>query len=162
MPVEVEIPVLKASRIGNSSSKSASRVSVDNPSAKDPLIECRSNLKAIKFSDVLSVTKVSHCSVLRDGISRWKAADDCWYIYVQAIYESNAGERSFDGIWLYKPSDTSCAKMKYPFPKELFFSENCTCNQARVEEEEVLEVVTDLAWPTIGTSSRSVYSADLS
>lgn len=83
-------------------------------------------LDAIKVGDVLSVTKDGPDSVWKDETSRWKAEDHCWYLYVQTKHTSPRGKYSFDGIWLYKPSDTSCAKMKYPYPKELLFSDNCT------------------------------------
>jgi DNA (cytosine-5)-methyltransferase 1 len=83
--------------------------------------------------------------VWKDEVTLWKAADDCWYVYVQGVHESDKGERSFDVIWLYKPSDTSCAKMKYPFPKEFFLSGNCSCKQSRIKEDEVIDVVA-VAW----------------
>ena len=51
---------------------------------------------------------------------------------------TNMQLRSFDIIWLYKPSDTTCAKMKYPYRNELFLSDNCSCDTHRIEEDEVL------------------------
>jgi DNA (cytosine-5)-methyltransferase 1 len=102
-------------------------------------------IKNIKVGDVLSVTKDGQGSVWKDEISRWKAADDCWYVYVQHIHESTDGERSFDCIWLYHPSDTMCAKMKYPYSNELFLSDNCTCSKRRIMEDEILDVV-DISW----------------
>ncbi|CAD6451321.1 c24bbdf2-bc2a-4a85-a645-34d668a75486 [Sclerotinia trifoliorum] len=100
-------------------------------------------LDAIKVGDVLSVTKDGSDSVWKDETSRWKVEDHCWYLYVQTKHTSPRGKYSFGGIWLYKPSDTSCAKMKYPYSKELFFSDNCTCGSAhsRIPQEEVIGTV---------------------
>ncbi|KAF7854654.1 hypothetical protein EAF04_010223 [Stromatinia cepivora] len=100
-------------------------------------------LDAIKVGDVLSVTKDGPNSVWKDETSRWKAEDHCWYLYVQTKHTSPRGKYSFDGIWLYKPSDTSCAKMKYPYPKELFLSDNCTCGSgdSRIPQDEVIDTV---------------------
>ncbi|KAI9641322.1 hypothetical protein NHQ30_010124 [Ciborinia camelliae] len=100
-------------------------------------------IDAIKVGDVLSVTKDGPNSVWKDEKSRWKTEDHCWYLYVQIKHKCPRGKYSFDGIWLYKPSDTSCAKMKYPYPKELFLSDNCTCGSrdSRIPQEEVIDIV---------------------
>ncbi|TGO87340.1 hypothetical protein BPOR_0233g00130 [Botrytis porri] len=100
-------------------------------------------LDAIKIGDVLSVTKDGPSSVWKDESSKWKTEDDCWYLYVQIKHRSPRGKYSFDGIWLYKPSDTSCAKMKYPYAKELFLSDNCTCGSrdSRITHDEVIEII---------------------
>lgn len=109
-------------------------------------------VEAIKVGDVLSVTKDGDDSVWKDEVSRWKEADECWYVYVQGIHVSKAGQYSFDAIWLYRPSDTCCAKMKFPFPSELFMSDNCTCTSSRIMEDDVLAIVSVL-WH--GIPSRS-------
>ncbi|KAF7916714.1 hypothetical protein EAE99_009607 [Botrytis elliptica] len=100
-------------------------------------------LDAIKIGDVLSVTKDGPSSVWKDESSKWKTEDDCWYFYVQIKHQSPRGNYSFDGIWLYKPSDTSCAKMKYPYAKELFLSDNCTCGSrdSRITHDEVIDII---------------------
>ncbi|TGO20845.1 hypothetical protein BPAE_0261g00010 [Botrytis paeoniae] len=100
-------------------------------------------LDAIKIGDVLSVTKDGPSSVWKDEASKWKTEDDCWYLYVQIKHQSPRGNYSFDGIWLYKPSDTSCAKMKYPYAKELFLSDNCTCGSrdSRITHDEVIDII---------------------
>lgn len=97
----------------------------------------------IKVGDVVSVTKDGENSVWKDETSRWKVEDQFWYLYVQTKHRNSRGKCSFEGIWLYKPSDTSCAKMKYPHPKELFFSDNCTCGSrdSRIPQEEVIDIV---------------------
>ncbi|KAH8819675.1 S-adenosyl-L-methionine-dependent methyltransferase [Xylogone sp. PMI_703] len=97
-------------------------------------------LSQIKVGDVLAVTKDGEGSIWKDEPSRWKDPDECWYMYVQDIYRDSSGKLSFDGIWLYRPSDTSCAMMKYPFPNEIFFSNHCTCESGRIPQDEVLQV----------------------
>jgi DNA (cytosine-5)-methyltransferase 1 len=119
-------------------------LAVDIPDVTQQLCALPKKIKKIKIGDVLSVTKDGPGSVWKDEVSRWKAADDCWYVYVQGIHESKDGQRSFESIWLYKPSDTSCAKMKYPYPNELFLSDNCTCSRSRIMEDEILDVVSVL------------------
>ncbi|KAF7945550.1 hypothetical protein EAE96_010317 [Botrytis aclada] len=100
-------------------------------------------LDIIKIGDVLSVTKDGAGSLWKDESSKWKTEDDCWYLYVQIKHQSPRGNYSFDGIWLYKPSDTSCAKMKYPYAKELFLSDNCTCGSrgSRITHDEVIDII---------------------
>ena len=69
------------------------------------------------------------------------ADDDRWFGLVQKIHTSGKGYRTFDVIWLYRPVDTPCGKMKYPWSNELFLSSHCSCKEgrsARVGEDEVL------------------------
>lgn len=108
---------------------------------------CHSNIKpqvlfdkkTIAVGDVLGVPMDDKgTSLWKDEASKWKTADNCWYVLVQGIHVDKRGKRSFDIIWLYKPSDTTCAKMKYPYSKELFLSDNCSCDTHRIVEDEVL------------------------
>ncbi|KAL2072424.1 hypothetical protein VTL71DRAFT_11767 [Oculimacula yallundae] len=119
---------------------------VSAPSNEFP-IERKRFMDSIKAGDVLSVTTDGSNSAWKDEISRWKAADDCWYVYIQKVYNIADRETTFDAIWLYKPSDTSCAKMKYPYPNELFMSDNCTCSSPKIRVDEVLGIV-QIRWQT--------------
>ncbi|PVH87906.1 S-adenosyl-L-methionine-dependent methyltransferase, partial [Cadophora sp. DSE1049] len=121
-------------------SRSMATATVANQSVS-PTVERSTLIQDVKVGDVLSVTKDGSQSVWKDEISRWKVADDCWYVYVQKVHSMRDGEPTYDVIWLYRPSDTSCAKMKYPYPKELFMSDNCTCLRARIAADEVLAIV---------------------
>jgi DNA (cytosine-5)-methyltransferase 1 len=106
----------------------------------------RAKINGIKVGDVLSISRDGAGSVWIDEISRWrKEVDEFWYVYVQDIHISQDGERSFTAIWLYKPCHTSCAKMKYPYPNELFFSNHCTCFEGEIDEDRVMDVV-DISW----------------
>jgi DNA (cytosine-5)-methyltransferase 1 len=101
--------------------------------------------ESIAVGDVLAVPMDDESVALwKDEPSKWKPADECWYVLVQGIHESRHS-RSFDVIWLYKPSDTTCAMMRYPYSNELFLSDNCSCNHSRITEEEVLYKVA-VAW----------------
>ena len=111
------------------------------------------NCRAIRVGDVLSVTKDGENSVWKDEATQWKAADVCWYLYVQGVYKSKNGKQSIAGLWLYKSSDTCCAKMKYPYPNELFLSDNCTCSHGRIQEDEVLDKVV-VEWHGSPSTSR--------
>ncbi|KAF4628025.1 hypothetical protein G7Y89_g10124 [Cudoniella acicularis] len=108
-----------------------------------PDVEIPAKRTEVRIGDVLAVTKDGEGSVWKDEISKYKAADTCWYVYVQGIHEPATpdDQRSFDGLWLYRPSDTSCAKMRYPFSNELFLSDNCTCNRGRISQDEVIDIV---------------------
>ncbi|PQE07972.1 hypothetical protein CJF32_00003100 [Rutstroemia sp. NJR-2017a WRK4] len=97
--------------------------------------------REIEPGDVVAVTKDGPDSVWKDEVSRWKQDENCWYLYIQAKHKNTGGRYSFDGIWLYKPSDTSCAKMKYPYAKELFLSDNCTCLSGRIPQDELIEII---------------------
>ncbi|KAK6597004.1 cytosine-specific methyltransferase [Botrytis cinerea] len=109
----------------------------------DPTLTIKPRGKFFYGRDVLSVTKDGADSVWKDESSKWKTEDSCWYLYVQIKHQSLRGNYSFDGIWLYKPSDTSCAKMKYPYAKELFLSDNCTCGSrdSRIAHDEVIDII---------------------
>ena len=139
---DVKIPRTNPLRNVNGSSASTTRMAVEIPNAKDLAMERGRKTELMKIGDVLSVTKDEEGFVWKDEISRCKAADDCRYIYVQEVHDSRNNERSFSGTWLYKPSDTSCAKIQYPFPNKLFLCDNCTCKQSRIEKDKVIDVVT--------------------
>ncbi|TVY49256.1 DNA (cytosine-5)-methyltransferase [Lachnellula occidentalis] len=133
---------------------SASGLFVEIPSARTSGIEEKTTemvkleheykVKNVKVGDVLSVAKDGADSVWKDEMSKWKAVDNCWYVYVQGVH-NDGDKRSFDALWLYKPSDTSCAKMKYAFTNELFLSDNCTCKTGKITADEILDVVS-VSW----------------
>jgi DNA (cytosine-5)-methyltransferase 1 len=74
--------------------------------------------------------------------------DDRWFGLVQNVHVAKDKSRSFDVTWFYRPAETPCCMMKYPWPRELFLSDSCTCEggfSERVKEYEVLNVV-DIDW----------------
>lgn len=103
------------------------------------------DLQSISVGDVLGVKTDGSASRWKDEESKWKEADECWFVYVQGIHTTQAGNRSFDVLWLYKPADTTCGLMKYPHHNEMFLSDNCSCSTSRISENEVLCRVS-IAW----------------
>lgn len=66
---------------------------------------------------------------------------DRWFALVQRVHVSKDGLRSFDVTWYYRPADTLCGLMKYPWNNELFLSDHCSCTEpSKIREEEVLGV----------------------
>ena len=99
----------------------------------------------IKVGDTISTP--------RDGEStntKWQsmaskgATDDGrWFGLVQKVHISKDDTRSFSVTWFYRPVETPCCKMQYPWSNELFLSDHCTCEEgrhARVKEHEILGV----------------------
>ncbi|EEY17489.1 DNA methyltransferase Dim-2 [Verticillium alfalfae VaMs.102] len=111
--------------------------------------------RAVCVGDVISTPR-------DEGLdSKWKrevAAGfddvDRWLGLVQRIHVSKAGTRSFDVIWIYRPVDTICGQMKYPWDNELFLSDHCSCydKHDKIEEGEVLEIHT-IQWGGSPTSA---------
>ncbi len=84
---------------------------------------------AIVVGDVVSLPQ--------DRPSTWKSNDKEWYGYVQRVSETRNG-RQLGILWLYRPSDTQCLKVPYPFSKELFLSDHCNCGDSPIYAEEVV------------------------
>ena len=95
----------------------------------------------LSVGDTVAVIKDdATISLWKEEKSQWRQASDSelWYVYIQAIHGQELGKRSFDVIWLYKPSDTTCAIMKYPWNNEIFFSDHCNCHdRKRIKEDEI-------------------------
>lgn len=102
---------------------------------------------SIAVGDVLAVTKDSgHVSKWKSQKTQWADVDECWFVYVQSIEKTKRG-RAFRILWMYRPADTSCALMKYPFQDELFLSAHCECEQKEnwVTDDQVICRVS-IAW----------------
>jgi len=84
----------------------------------------------VRIGDVVGVP--------RDAETHWKDEADIWYGYVQDIRKSRTDVELLDILWLYRPSDTTLAQMTYPYKNELFFSDNCNCQDGDVTMEEVV------------------------
>ena len=66
-----------------------------------------------------------------DTNTHWKTKDKHWYAYVQEVTGQQLGL-----IWLYRPTDTACQNMKYPYPRELFMSNHCNCGDTAIYASE--------------------------
>lgn len=101
---------------------------------------------SIKVGDVLAVPQDAseHSNWKDEGESN----HEFWIIYVQEIVTLKSGLRAFKILWLYSPSQTSCAIMKYPYPNELFMSNHCECESEKgkwITEDEIICRVS-VAW----------------
>ncbi|KAK2738552.1 DNA methyltransferase Dim-2 [Myotisia sp. PD_48] len=102
-------------------------------------------LDNIELSSRLDLTISEHgdvaigdvIAVQREDSMIWKGQDDAWYALVQGISES--GRISL--IWLYRPTDTICANLTYPYSNELFLSDHCNCDEAIVTIKDVTKKV---------------------
>ncbi|KXX76365.1 DNA (cytosine-5)-methyltransferase 1, partial [Madurella mycetomatis] len=104
----------------------------------------------IKAGDTISTPRDGDATDTkwRSMTSKGAADDGRWFGLVQKVHIAADGSRSFDVTWFYRPVETPCCMMKYPWPKELFLSDHCTCEEgrhARVKEHEVL-AVHDIDW----------------
>jgi DNA (cytosine-5)-methyltransferase 1 len=97
----------------------------------------------IKPGDTISTRRDSE-----DSGTVWKREEsigfsdvDRWFALVQKVHKRRNGLRSFDVTWYYRPVDTLCGVMKYPWNNELFLSDHCSCREdAKITEDEVLGV----------------------
>ena len=84
--------------------------------------------EVVSMGDVVAVPSDYHTD--------WKSNDSSWYGYVQGVSEDDEGTR-LSLLWLYRPSDTPCLNMIYPFSNELFLSEHCNCDDTAIYAHEV-------------------------
>lgn len=84
----------------------------------------------IKVGDVVGVSKDEH--------TVWAGKAALWFAYVQALRTNAKGRKALDVIWLYAPSDTTCSTGRYPITNELFFSDNCNCEDEKLELTDVI------------------------
>ncbi|KAL9126610.1 MAG: hypothetical protein Q9217_004367 [Psora testacea] len=75
-------------------------------------------------------------AVPSDAKSTWKDQGAEWLAYVQSLSRTEKG-RKLGLLWLYRPADTACMKMLYPFPGELFLSDHCNCGDSPIYAGEV-------------------------
>ncbi|KAI9682731.1 MAG: DNA methyltransferase Dim-2 [Trizodia sp. TS-e1964] len=85
---------------------------------------------SIEIGDVVGVPS--------DQETKWKSKTEMWFAYVQDIHKDKRGGLELKVIWLYAPSDTSCAQMYYPIHNELFFSDNCNCEDGVLNSKDVI------------------------
>ncbi|KAH7322787.1 hypothetical protein B0I35DRAFT_499444 [Stachybotrys elegans] len=65
---------------------------------------------------------------------------DRWFALVLKVHRRQR-KTHFDVIWYYRPVDTLCGLMKYPWDNELFLSTHCSCQEkSKICEDEVLAV----------------------
>ncbi|KAG5932292.1 hypothetical protein E4U53_001393 [Claviceps sorghi] len=101
-----------------------------------------STLRSIRPGDTISTARDTENSG-----SKWKREEsngftdvDRWFGLVQKVICNGQG-REFEVLWYYRPVDTSCGVMKYPWANELFLSDHCSClEKHKIQAHEVLAV----------------------
>ncbi|CAK4032154.1 hypothetical protein TI39_contig5817g00015 [Lecanosticta acicola] len=86
----------------------------------------------------LNITAGDVVCVRPDLSSVWREAQHSWFAYVQGTRSHN-DRMLLDVLWLYEPKDTTLGKAYYPFPNELFLSDNCSCGEAALDRECVIK-----------------------
>ncbi|KAL2752124.1 hypothetical protein ACRALDRAFT_2044953 [Sodiomyces alcalophilus JCM 7366] len=99
--------------------------------------------REVRVGDVISCPRDAqdtdwrrHTAVGFDDVDRW-------FGLVQKVHVNKSG-RSLDVTWMYRPVDTLCGQMRYPWNNELFLSDHCSCDDGReyqkLSESEVLAI----------------------
>lgn len=100
-------------------------------------------IKNIQPGDTISTHRDSEQSgtAWRREVSRDFHDVDRWFALVQKVHVRRGDKRAFDVVWYYRPVDTLCGVMKYPWNNELFLSDHCSCTeQHKIDEDHVLGV----------------------
>ena len=77
------------------------------------------------IGDVVAIPKDDH--------SVWKTDDKDYLGYVQGVRG-----QALRLLWFYRPGDTTCLKMFYPYSQEVFLSDHCNCGDSPVLASEVI------------------------
>lgn len=83
----------------------------------------------VSVGDVVAIPK--------DNESAWKTDDDEYFGYVQSVSDTAEGP-ALGLLWFYRPGDTTCLKMFYPYSQELFLSDHCNCGDPPVLASDVI------------------------
>lgn len=117
-------------------------VSKDGYSDSASLLATKDRIRSIKPGDTISTHRDSE-----ESGSKWQRETskdfsdvDRWFARVQQV-SVKKGKRYFDVSWYYRPVDTLCGLMKYPWKNEIFLSDHCSCEETfKIMEDEVLGV----------------------
>ncbi|KAG5984248.1 hypothetical protein E4U55_005519 [Claviceps digitariae] len=113
---------------------------LENMSAEMQPMCSTSTLQSIRPGDTISTARDTENSG-----SKWKREEsngftdvDRWFGLVQKVMERGRS-REFEVLWYYRPVDTNCGVMKYPWANELFLSDHCSClEKNKIQAHEVL------------------------
>ena len=100
-----------------------------------PLADQSSGVKARIEPITVNVGDV--VAIPRDDKSAWKTDDAEYLGYVQSVLDTDKGQ-TLGLLWFYRPGDTTCLKMFYPDPREVFLSDHCNCGDPPVLVREVI------------------------
>ncbi|KAF4893435.1 hypothetical protein CGCFRS4_v007081 [Colletotrichum fructicola] len=98
--------------------------------------------RGVCVGDVISTTRDDDGSHWAREVAAGFDDVDRWFGLVQKVHKLRDEKRCFDVIWLYRPVDTLCGPMKYPWNNELFLSDHCSCGDGypKIKESEVLSI----------------------
>ncbi|KAF5022582.1 hypothetical protein F66182_5368 [Fusarium sp. NRRL 66182] len=108
--------------------------------AKDISTARKQQIQDIQPGDTVSTERDAEASGTkwRRDISHGFHDVDRWLALVQRVHVGKRGHRFFDVIWYYRPVDTLCGLMKYPWNNELFLSDHCSCGEtAKIGQDEI-------------------------
>lgn len=101
----------------------------------------------IKAGDVVCYPAEEH--------SEWRAkSSTLWFAFVQAVRNRTKANSDptgsheqtvLDVLWLYQSADTTMGNVYYPFPNELFMSDNCACGKNALPLKSIIGKV-DVCW----------------
>ena len=121
-----EISAVKPTKINPAEQKLEVRIPSGRGASGD---SPRAQPKMISVGDVVAIPK--------DNNSAWKTDDAEYFGYVQSVLNSEKGQ-ALGLLWFYRPGDTTCLKMFYPYSQELFLSDHCNCGDPPVPANEVI------------------------
>jgi DNA (cytosine-5)-methyltransferase 1 len=122
--------------------------------AADLSIADRNRTRKVKPGDTISTLRddVGSGTKWKREVSMGSLDVDRWFARVQKVSKTRRGQRVFDVIWYYRPEDTLCGLMKYPWSNELFLSDHCSCEEAsKITEDQILGVHDVDFWGTSAT-----------
>lgn len=133
---------LKVVKFGPNSENLRSQLLKQRESASPVFTNQNKATSEIRPGDTISTTHDT-----AESGSAWKREvtkhedEDRWFALVQSISSGEDGQRIFEVIWYYRPLDTLCGLMKYPWANELFLSDHCSCMESsKIHEDEILGV----------------------
>lgn len=124
--------------------------------AKDLIAPSQESINNIKPGDTISTHRddVASGTIWKRELSKGFSDVDRWFARVQSVHVDRNGLRTFDVIWYYRPLDTLCGLMKYPWNNELFLSDHCSCSEpSKIDENEILGVHDVEFWGTSTTKA---------
>ncbi|KAL8928514.1 MAG: hypothetical protein Q9208_001748 [Pyrenodesmia sp. 3 TL-2023] len=106
------------------------------PKTQDDQDQLPSSNHARVTSDRGEIRTGDVVAIASDTNTAWRTKDDCWYGYVQGRKSTKRGHQ-LHLIWIYRPTDTACQDMRYPYANEVFLSDHCNCGDGSVYASEV-------------------------
>lgn len=100
------------------------------PAKGQHAVEC--NNIQVNIGDVVAVPS--------DADSSWQSQNAEYLAYVQNVIQGPDGD-TLGLLWFYRPADTACMQMRYPFPNEIFLSDHCNCDDPPIYTSEVIRKV---------------------